>query len=80
MNWCLTRVCDAPREPVFKRGPVQSTWHSGGVPMTGVYPEIVASERFVFMRAALDKEGDPPLEVLGTVTFAEQGGSEEQKW
>jgi len=21
----LTRVCDAPREPVFKRGPIQST-------------------------------------------------------
>jgi len=47
--------------------------------MTGVCPEIVASERFVFMRATLDKEGDPPLEVLGTVTFAEQGGSEETK-
>jgi hypothetical protein len=70
----LTRVCDGPREPVFKRGPIQSTWQSRGVPMTGVYPEIVASERFVFMRAALDKEGDTPLEVLGTVTFAEQGG------
>ena len=42
--------------------------------MTGVYPEIVASERFVFIRAALDKEGDGPLEVLGSVTFPEQGG------
>jgi hypothetical protein len=70
----LTWVCDAPREPVFKRVPIQSSWHSGGVPMTGVYQELVAPERFVFMRAALDKEGDPTFEVLGTVTFAEQGG------
>ena len=67
----LTPVCDAPREPVFKRGPIQA---HGGVPMTGVYPEIVASERFVFIRAALDKEGDRPLEVLGSVTFPEQSG------
>ena len=48
-------------------------------PDDGVYPEIVASERFVFMKAALHKEGDPLLEVLGTVTFAEQGGSEQTK-
>ena len=51
---------------------------SGGAD-DGVYPEIVAPEQFVFMRAALHKEGDPPLEVLGTVTFAEQGGSQETK-
>ncbi len=43
-------------------------------PLTGVYQKLVASERFVFMRAALDKEGDQTFAVLGTVTFAEQGG------
>jgi uncharacterized protein YndB with AHSA1/START domain len=43
-------------------------------PMTGIYQEIVEPERLVFTGAALDEKGDPPFEVLNTVTFAEQGG------
>ena len=73
MNWCSRGSAMLP-ESLFSSVDRSETWHSGGVPMTRVYPELVASERFVFMRAALDKEGDPTFAVLGTVTFAEQGG------
>jgi len=43
-------------------------------PMTGVFREIVKPERLVFTAVARDKEGNPLLEALTTVTFAEQGG------
>ena len=43
-------------------------------PMTGVYQEIMEPVRLVFTSAALDKEGNPILELLNTVTFAEHSG------
>jgi uncharacterized protein YndB with AHSA1/START domain len=43
-------------------------------PMTGVFREIVEPERLVFTNVAVDKEGNPLLEGLTTVTFAEHGG------
>ncbi len=44
-------------------------------PMKGVFHEIVAPERLVFTSSALeDDEGNPQLEVLTTVTFAEHNG------
>jgi uncharacterized protein YndB with AHSA1/START domain len=43
-------------------------------PMTGVYQEIVAPERLVFSAAALDESGQPVLEVLTSVGFAEHRG------
>jgi uncharacterized protein YndB with AHSA1/START domain len=43
-------------------------------PMTGVFREIVAPERLVFTNVAVDKEGNPLLEGLTTVTFAEHNG------
>jgi uncharacterized protein YndB with AHSA1/START domain len=46
--------------------------------MTGVYQEIVESQRLVFASAALDKEGNPLFEALNIVTFAEQGGKTTQ--
>jgi len=73
----LTRVCDAPREPAFKRGPIQNMAQWWGSDDEG-YPELVASERFIFMRTALDKEGDPPLAVLGTVTTASKAATRKQ--
>ena len=42
-------------------------------PMTGIFSEIVKPERLVFTAVARNKEGNPLLEALTTVTFAEQG-------
>ena len=42
-------------------------------PCGGVYSEIVESERLVFTNIATDKEGNPVLDGLTTVTFVEQG-------
>ena len=41
-------------------------------PMTGVFQEIVAPERLVFVSSALDDKGNSMFDVLSTVTFAEQ--------
>lgn len=43
-------------------------------PMTGVFEEIVAPERLVFVGSALDGNGKPMFDVLTTVKFAEQHG------
>jgi uncharacterized protein YndB with AHSA1/START domain len=43
-------------------------------PMTGTFREIVAPERLVFTAVAEDQAGNPLLEALTTVTFAERGG------
>jgi uncharacterized protein YndB with AHSA1/START domain len=43
-------------------------------PMTGVYQEIVAPERIVFISSALGKDGQPLFEVEHTVTFVEDSG------
>ena len=43
-------------------------------PMRGVFREIVEPGRLVFTAAAEDENGNPLLEVLTTVTFAEQDG------
>jgi uncharacterized protein YndB with AHSA1/START domain len=42
-------------------------------PCGGVYREIVEPERLVFTNIATDKDGNPILDGLTTVTFAEQG-------
>jgi uncharacterized protein YndB with AHSA1/START domain len=43
-------------------------------PMTGVFQEIVAPERLVFVSSALDDKGNSMFDVLSTVTFADQRG------
>ena len=43
-------------------------------PCGGVYREIVEPERLVFTNIATDKEGNPVLDGLTTVIFAEHGG------
>jgi len=43
-------------------------------PGGGVYREIVEPERLVFTNIATDTEGNPLLDGLTTVTFAEHGG------
>jgi uncharacterized protein YndB with AHSA1/START domain len=42
-------------------------------PMKGVFQEIVAPERLVYMSSALDDKGNSMFDVLSTVTFAEHG-------
>ena len=43
-------------------------------PMSGVYKEIVPSERLVFTSVALDKDGKAMFENLNTIILSEQGG------
>src|SRR5262245_32818945 len=44
-------------------------------PMKGVFREVVAPERLVFISTAFeDEKGAPQLEALNTVTFADHGG------
>ena len=42
-------------------------------PMTGVFREIVEPERLVFTAVAEEGNGNPALEAVTTVTFAEHG-------
>jgi uncharacterized protein YndB with AHSA1/START domain len=42
-------------------------------PCGGVYREIVEPERLVFTNIATDNDGNPIIDALTTVTFAEQG-------
>jgi uncharacterized protein YndB with AHSA1/START domain len=46
-------------------------------PMTGTYREVVAPERLVFTFAAVDGQGNPLLDGVTVVTFAERGGKTE---
>jgi uncharacterized protein YndB with AHSA1/START domain len=46
-------------------------------PMKGVLREVVKPERLVFTAVAEDENGNPLLEALTTVTFAELGGKTE---
>jgi uncharacterized protein YndB with AHSA1/START domain len=68
-------VCDWDARPggairVHMRGPDGVVY-----PMAGVFHEVVPPERLVFTSTAMeDAEGNPQLEVLNTVTFAEQDG------
>ncbi len=43
-------------------------------PMIGVFREIAAPERLVFTSVAVDEKGNPLLDGLTIVTFAEEGG------
>jgi uncharacterized protein YndB with AHSA1/START domain len=43
-------------------------------PMAGVFHEVVAPERLVFTNSPVDANGNPLMEGLTTVTFAESGG------
>lgn len=67
-------VCELDVRPggairIHMRGPDDVVY-----PMTGVFREIVEPERLVFTAVAEDLQGNPLLEALTTVTFAEQGG------
>jgi uncharacterized protein YndB with AHSA1/START domain len=44
------------------------------LPLTGVYREVVAPERLVFLCSAVDGNGQLIFEVLNTISFAKQGG------
>ena len=46
----------------------------GEYPCGGVYREIVPPERLVFTNIAMDKDDNPLLDGLTTVTFAEESG------
>lgn len=67
-------VCEVDAKPggailIHMRGPDGAVY-----PMTGVFREINAPERLVFASAVPDGKGGNHLEVLNTVTFAEQDG------
>ncbi len=67
-------VCELDVRPggawrIVMRGPDGSEYPCGGV-----YREIVEPERLVFTNIATDKDGNPILDGLTTVIFAEHGG------
>jgi uncharacterized protein YndB with AHSA1/START domain/DNA-binding transcriptional ArsR family regulator len=67
-------VCEVDARPggaIF----INMRWPDGrDNPMKGVFHEVVPPERLVFTTSTLeDAAGRPQLEVLNTVTFAEQG-------
>lgn len=67
-------VCELDARPdgairIHMRGP-DGVVH----PMTGTFREIVEPERLVFNAVAEDEAGNPLLEALTTITFAEHGG------
>lgn len=68
-------VCEADARPggairIHMRAPDGTVY-----PMTGTFREVVEPERVVFHSGAVeDEQGRPGLEVLTTVTFAEEGG------
>ena len=70
---CLSGGCAA-------RQALSSGRHEGGpdgvvYPMGGVYREIVEPERLVFTTTSFeDEQGNPGLENLNTITFAEHNG------
>jgi uncharacterized protein YndB with AHSA1/START domain len=43
-------------------------------PITGVFREVVEPQRLVFTSVAVDAAGNPIIDGLTTVTFAEHGG------
>ncbi len=56
---------------------VDMTWPDGVTvsPMGGMFHEVVEPERLVFSSTAFeDEEGNPQLEALNTITFAEENG------
>jgi uncharacterized protein YndB with AHSA1/START domain len=69
-------VCEIDARPggrihIVMRGP--EPW--GDSPMDGQFRELVAPERLVFTTTAIpDVNGNPQLETLNTVTFAEHDG------
>jgi uncharacterized protein YndB with AHSA1/START domain len=67
-------VCEMDLRPggalhIDMRGPDGTVY-----PMSGVFREIVPSERLVFTASALDDKRRPLFEVLNTVSFVEQAG------
>jgi uncharacterized protein YndB with AHSA1/START domain len=67
-------VCEVDLRPggalrIEMRGPDGAVY-----PLRGVFREVVAPERLVFTNDALDAAGQPLIEGITTVTFAEQDG------
>lgn len=59
---------------IHMRGP-KDTPFDMIMPMTGTYREVVNLERLVYSSIAIeDANGNPPLETLTTVTFADHNG------
>lgn len=77
----VSRIIDAPRELVWKAWidpehiaqMVGPAWlYCAVVPMGGVFQEVCAPGRLVFLTNAMrDESGQPQLEVHNTVTFEE---------
>jgi uncharacterized protein YndB with AHSA1/START domain len=76
-NGFTNPVCEVDPRPggairIVMRGPDGVDY-----PMSGTFREIVEPERLVFSAVAEDEDGNPLLEALTTVTFAERSGKTE---
>jgi uncharacterized protein YndB with AHSA1/START domain len=70
-------VCEMDVRPGGALRIVMRAPHGVEHPMTGTFREVVVPERLVFLAVARDNKGNPLLESLTTVTFAEVGGRTE---
>jgi uncharacterized protein YndB with AHSA1/START domain len=76
-NGFTNPVCEVDPRP---GGALLIHMHGFGVtyPLKGTFVEVVEPERLVFVSTtAEDEHGDPRLEILNTVTFAERDGKTE---
>lgn len=67
-------VCDMDARPGGAMRIVMRAPDGAEHPMTGLFHEVVAPERLVFTAVARDASGNPLLEALTRVTFADMGG------
>ena len=66
-------VCELDARPGGALRIVMRAPYGVDYPMVGTFREIVAPQRLVFTAVAQDNDGNPLLETLTTVTFAEHG-------
>jgi uncharacterized protein YndB with AHSA1/START domain len=72
-NGFTNPVCEMDAKPGGAMRIVMRAPDGVDYPMSGVFQEITAPDRLVFAAAAQDHAGNPLLEWVSTVSFAEEG-------
>ena len=79
-NGFTNPVCEMDAKPGGAMRIVMRAPDGVDYPMSGVFQEIAAPDRLVFAAAAEDHAGNPLLEWVSTVSFAEDGGKTNSPW
>jgi uncharacterized protein YndB with AHSA1/START domain len=67
-------ICELDSKPGGRMRMVMQGPDGTRYPTRGIFSEIVAFEKIVFINIKEDDDGDAQLEVLNTVTFSEKNG------